>query len=149
MSKKVQGVCRFFDHGVHSRLTQKRKLAVFIPQLLFHYLKRDAMVSYTFVSDEVLHEMNLHYLQHDTLTDIITFDLSESSELPVVGDIYISIDRVKENARSLGVAYPVELLRVILHGALHLAGFGDSSGKEKKKMRELEEHWMNLFLQTV
>jgi rRNA maturation RNase YbeY len=89
--------------------------------------------------------MNKVYLNHDTYTDIITFDLTEKKSDHIVGDIYISIDRVKENADLNTVSYAEELLRVILHGALHLSGFGDKTKAQKTKMRMLENVWLKKF----
>lgn len=136
------GGCIFTDHEVKSGLKQKKKLGAFIHSLLFHYLKKNSQINYTFVSDDFLLSMNQTHLNHDTYTDIITFDLSTKKSDIIIGDIYISIDRVIENAKSLKIARQVELLRVILHGALHLSGFGDKTKKESEKMRNLEDEWM-------
>ena len=136
------GGCIFTDHEVKSGLKQKKKLSAFIHSLLFHYLKKNSQINYTFVSDEFLLSMNQTHLNHDTYTDIITFDLSEKKSPIVIGDIYISIDRVLENAKTLKTSKQDELLRVILHGALHLSGFGDKTKKESEKMRQLEDEWM-------
>lgn len=138
--------CVFSDVDIQSGLVQKRKLGAFIQQLIFNYTKKNSALSYNFVQDETLAQMNRDYLQHDTLTDIITFDLSEKKSMMVLADIYISIDRVKENAQSFGIKYSTELLRVIIHGALHLSGFGDKTKKEKENIRELEDIWMQKYL---
>ncbi|MBK7762692.1 MAG: rRNA maturation RNase YbeY [Bacteroidetes bacterium] len=138
--------CSFFEHEVKSGLKQKRKLGKFINRLLLHYRQKANLVTYTFVSDEHLYQMNVQYLQHDTYTDIITFDLSDKKQNTLLCDIYISIDRVKENANGLGVSYQNELLRVILHGALHIAGFGDKTKAQKENMRALETEWIARYL---
>ena len=138
--------CVFSDVDIQSGLVQKRKLGAFIQQLIFTYTKKNSALSYNFVQDETLAQMTRDYLQHDTLTDIITFDLSEKKSTMVLADIYISIDRVKENAQSFGIKYSTELLRVIIHGALHLSGFGDKTKKEKENIRELEDIWMQKYL---
>ncbi|MBL7766623.1 MAG: rRNA maturation RNase YbeY [Chitinophagaceae bacterium] len=137
--------CTFSDLDVHSGLKQKRKLSAHIAELIFHYRKKGSAFSYCFTSDSYLHQMNLEYLQHDDYTDIITFDLTEKDMDLIVADIYISIDRVRENARKEKVPVQQELLRVIIHGALHMAGFGDKTPKAKTKMRSLEEFWMAKF----
>ncbi|MEM7298138.1 MAG: rRNA maturation RNase YbeY, partial [Bacteroidota bacterium] len=84
------------------------------------------------------------YLQHDYYTDIITFDQSEEESI-IEGDIYISIDRIQENSKKLTVVFGNELHRVIVHGLLHLLGFGDKTEKEKKVMREKEEACLSLL----
>lgn len=100
-------------------------------------------LNYIFCSDEYLHAMNVNYLKHDTLTDIITFDNSEF-EKEIVGDIFISIDRVKDNSLTFKTSFEDELHRVMVHGALHLLGYKDKKKEEKEKMREKE----NVYLLT-
>jgi len=138
--------CVFSDVDIRSGLVQKRKLGAFIQQLIFSYTQKNSALSYNFVQDDTLAKMNQDYLQHDTLTDIITFDLSEKKSTIILADIYISVDRVKENAQAFGVKYSNELLRVIIHGALHLSGFGDKTKKEKENIRKLESEWMQKYL---
>ena len=101
-------------------------------------------ISYIFCSDTYLHQLNKSYLNHDTLTDIITFPLSDENA-PIVSDIYISIDRIKENAFTIGTTFQHELHRVIFHGALHLCGYSDKSNQQKKKMRVLEDHYLHAY----
>ena len=137
--------CIFTDHEIRSGLIQKRRLGSFVNDLIFSYTKKENNISYTFLTDEALLEMNQEFLEHDTYTDIITFDLSDDKTNIILGDIYISADRVRENALTLKVAYKDELLRVILHGALHLCGFGDKTKKEKAIMRDLENSWMDKY----
>lgn len=134
--------CIFTDHQVRSKLKQKRKLGKFINELIYHYTQKSNQVSYTFVDDAFLFEMNMKHLQHDTYTDIITFNLSQKKHQEILADIYISADRVADNAKSLGVKYADELLRVIIHGALHLSGFNDNTKSKKQQMRDLEQTWM-------
>lgn len=141
--------CTFADHNVRSGLKQKRKLSLFIPTIINEYKCADSSISYVFVTDEHLWEMNKVYLNHDTYTDIITFDLTEKKSNHIVGDIYISIDRVKENAVLHAVSYTDELLRVIIHGALHLSGFGDKTKAQKTQMRLLEDTWLKQFASFV
>ena len=139
------GQCNFTDVDIPSRLQQKRKLGSFILSLLRHYKNKPAIISYTFVSDVFLFEMNQTHLQHDDYTDIITFDLSEKKGEHLIVDIYISVERVAENAVLHNVSYQAELLRVILHGALHIAGFGDKTPAQKKRMRAAEDEWMQRY----
>lgn len=98
-------------------------------------------LTYIFCSDEYLLQINRQYLDHDTYTDIITFDNSEEDGV-VVSDIFISIDRVKENAAKFGVTTEHELHRVMIHGALHLLGYKDKSAADKKKMTLKEDEYL-------
>jgi rRNA maturation RNase YbeY len=132
----------FNEHGCKAQLKERRNLKAVLNRLMLHYTQQTAHLQYTFVSDAFLHEMNKTFLNHDTLTDIITFDLSATPEGPRLGDIYISVDRVNDNASQLGVSYQDELARVIIHGALHLCGFSDKTPAQKKNMRGLEEEWL-------
>lgn len=100
-------------------------------------------LNYIFVSDKRLLAINRDYLQHDYYTDIISFDLSAGDDL--VGEIYISIDRVRENARALGHSFKSELHRVIFHGALHLCGYKDKSLRDIKLMRKKEEESLSAY----
>lgn len=103
-------------------------------------------LTYIFLSDEELLEINQTYLQHDTFTDIITFDNSEEHDV-IEGDIFISVDRVKENAVNFKVPFQTELNRVIAHGLLHLCGFLDKKKEDVQKMREEEDKAVQLFEQ--
>jgi rRNA maturation RNase YbeY len=94
-------------------------------------------LTYVFCDDDYLLEINLDYLNHATLTDIITFDLSEEAE-KMQGEVYISTERVAENAAKYKVTYEMELHRVIFHGALHLCGFKDKKKADKERMRQEE-----------
>lgn len=99
-------------------------------------------LSYVFCSDGFLLELNLKFLGHDTFTDIITFDLSESASKTIEGEIYISVDRVRENALKLKEPFERELSRVIYHGVLHLCGYKDKSKSDKQTMRGKEEYYL-------
>ncbi|NJN33500.1 MAG: rRNA maturation RNase YbeY [Saprospiraceae bacterium] len=92
-------------------------------------------ISYIFCSDDFLHKLNMEYLNHDTLTDIITFPYNID---PIEGDIFISIDRVADNAKDFGFTFEVELQRVIIHGILHLCGYRDETDEEEALMRKKE-----------
>lgn len=98
-------------------------------------------LQYIFCSDTYLLDINIRYLDHDTLTDIITFDNAET-EGEIEGDIFISIDRVKENAIKFKVPFEKELARVLAHGALHLCGYGDKTASEVKIMRQKEDFYI-------
>jgi len=101
-------------------------------------------VSYIFCSDAFLLTLNNQYLNHNTLTDVITFPLSDAQK-PVVAEIYISIERVKENAKKFQTKYQIELLRVMIHGALHLCGYSDKSKSEQQTMRAREDYYLQEF----
>ena len=105
--------------------------------------KEAGNINYIFCDDEYLHKINVEYLQHDTLTDIITFDYTEETVLH--SDIYISVERVKENAEIFKVPFQRELLRVLAHGLLHLCGYKDKTSKDSALMRQKEEEMMLLF----
>lgn len=100
-------------------------------------------INYIFCDDEYLHKINVDYLKHDTLTDIISFDYSENNTIS--GDIFISIERVKENALKYEVPFKEELKRVIAHGVLHYCGYKDKSDKDAELMRRKEDEKINLF----
>ncbi|GAB4260175.1 MAG: rRNA maturation RNase YbeY [Saprospiraceae bacterium] len=100
------------------------------------------MLNYIFCSDEYLHRINLEYLEHDTFTDIITFPYADP---PVIeGDIFISVERVAENAKAFGVSFEVELARVMAHGVLHLCGYKDKKPEEQSMMRQKEDESLEL-----
>lgn len=101
-------------------------------------------INYIFCSDEYLLTINQEYLQHDYYTDIITFNNS-SEPKHLISDIFISVDRVKENAQLENVDFHNELARVMIHGLLHLCGYTDTSPKDKKQMREKEDHYLSLL----
>ena len=126
-------------------LKQRRLLKKFIIQLFIKEKKSLQSIDIIFCSDEYLLEINKQHLQHDFYTDIITFDLSESLANPIIGELYISIDRVKDNAALRDEKFSTELLRVILHGLLHLCGFKDKTKSDIKTMREKEDEYLGLY----
>ncbi len=99
-------------------------------------------INYILCNDEYLHKINLDYLDHDTYTDIITFDNSEEETL-IEGDIFVSIDRVNENAKDFNSPFEQEFRRVLVHGVLHLCGYFDKSVEDEKLMRMKEEYYLN------
>jgi len=99
-------------------------------------------ISYIFCDDAYLLEKNIEYLNHNTLTDIISFDYSVGKTIS--GDIFISIERVKENAKEFNVDFLDELHRVIIHGILHYCGYKDKTSEEKKEMRSKENYYLSL-----
>lgn len=138
---------RFFTEDITYNLPKK--------QATRQWLKQQAKLegydlgelNYIFCSDEYLLEVNREHLDHDYYTDIITFDNSEK-EGKIDGDLFISIDRVTDNARQLNVPADTEIRRVLAHGLLHLCGYGDKSEEEATRMRRKEEEWLSAFPTT-
>jgi len=116
-------------------------------QLRKEGIKIEAL-QYVFCSDEHLLNINKQFLNHDYYTDIISFDLSDQKGI-LIGDIYISIDRVKDNAKTHGNLMMHELLRVIFHGALHFCGYKDKKPADAKLMRSMEDRWLRAYLKTI
>ena len=104
-------------------------------------------LNYVFMSDDGLLQINQQYLNHNTYTDIITFDLSNNED--IIGEIYISLDRVQENAELYKQPIQHEFLRVLFHGALHLLGYKDKNKTDEAKMREAENECINLYFETL
>lgn len=104
--------------------------------MIREYNKLPGHLSFVFCSDDYLLKINQDFLQHDYYTDIITFDYSEGNKIS--GDLMISVDRVRDNARQHTISFEDELSRVMIHGVLHLLGFGDKTFEESSKMRKLE-----------
>jgi rRNA maturation RNase YbeY len=143
MNKQQTPVVNFHFLEVQFSFTQRTVLKQFLINLFKKEKKPLESLNYIFCSDEHLLEINNTYLQHNYYTDIVTFELSETSK--TVGDIYISIDRIKDNAENLEQSFKRELHRVIFHGALHLCGYKDKTTKEQEKMREMEDKYLKLY----
>jgi probable rRNA maturation factor len=136
---------RSADKTLH--ITGKTGLKDFI-RVLFKKEKTPlASITYIFCSDEFLLKMNRDFLQHDYYTDIITFGLSDKGQ-PIEAEVYISLDRVKDNANTIGTSIRNETLRVIFHGALHLCGYKDKKKSEITLMRAKEDEYLRLFEKT-
>lgn len=136
-------VCFFYETSVTLKNREALKRYV---ETIFKKEKRTLdSLNYIFCSDKKVLEINNQYLKHDYYTDIITFELSGKEE-PVNGEVYISVDRVKDNAEHLEQTFQRELHRVIFHGALHLCGYGDKSKAEKQKMRDREEFYLQNYI---
>jgi rRNA maturation RNase YbeY len=118
-----------------------------IEAIVSDYEMKINYIHFIFVDDEQLLEINRRFLDHDYYTDIITFNYAGPGK-PVEGELYISIDRVRENAADLGINVEEELLRVILHGVLHLAGHDDASEVERKAMQRLENKYISVIRST-
>lgn len=133
----------FFYEDTPFKISQPRKTIQWIKNVI--KLENGSLdcINYIFCSDNYLYNLNVTYLKHKTLTDIITFDLREDSTA-INGEIYISIDRVKDNSINLRTDFGEELNRVLVHGVLHLLGYRDKKPHEKRLMREKEDHYLSL-----
>jgi probable rRNA maturation factor len=138
-------VIQYSSHRTRFKLPNPKKTSAWIEKVVKTEKGRVLSLSYVFCTDTYLLDINRRYLDHDTLTDIITFDYTEPSSKNLEGEIYISIPRVKENARSLDIDFNDELHRVIIHGVLHLLGYKDKTTKAKNEMRRMEEKYLSLL----
>lgn len=138
---------KFATHEVKVALKNKTRLKQFLVELFEREGQELEDLQYVFCSDEYLLSINQQFLQHDTYTDIVTFELSPAPEI-TMGEIYISVDRVAENAGKFDVPFEQELHRVIFHGALHLCGFKDKTKKEEQKMRDKENEYLYLYFEA-
>jgi len=129
-------------------LANRTALKAFIERSLKKEGLRIEALQYIFCSDKFLLGINKSYLQHDYYTDIISFDLSETKG-KLIGEVYISIDRVKENAKTHQTSLKEELIRVIFHGALHFCGYKDKKPADIKKMRAQEDKWLKSYLKSI
>jgi rRNA maturation RNase YbeY len=131
----------FFEEDIRYKLKNKTLVRQWIKDTIGAEGFKLKELNYIFCSDAYLLTLNQQYLDHDTYTDIITFDNSEV-EGDIVGDIFISIERIRENAIKFGHSETDELHRVIIHGALHLVGYTDKSVVTKKKMTQKEDEYL-------
>lgn len=132
---------QFFQEDVVFKLQHPRKTVSWIKNTITEEGKTPGEINFILCSDEYLLKVNQDYLNHNTYTDIITFDTSETED-SIDGDIFISIDRIKENAIKFSKTEDEEIHRVIIHGVLHLIGYGDKSKTEKAQMREMENNYL-------
>ena len=134
----------FFSEDIDFSLPKPRKTTAWLKEVIA--IERGTLkgLNFIFCSDAYLHSLNEQYLNHTTLTDIITFDNSET-EGEIEGDIFISIDRVQENAHKFQVSFENELHRVLVHGVLHLLGYSDKTKAEKSVMRQKEDIHLSLL----
>lgn len=134
-----------FAFQTNCSLKKRTILKQWIKAIVENNKKEVGEISYIFCSDEQLLEINKEFLNHDYYTDIITFDYSETDV--VSGDLFISIERIQDNAKTLKTSYQEELHRVIIHGVLHLLGYKDKTEEESENMRKLEDECL-LILST-
>ncbi len=132
----------FIERGIS--LAQRNRLKKHIVSIFKKERCKLSSLNYIFCSDNYLLNINQRFLKHDYYTDIITFEISKKGD-PIEGEIYISIDRVRENAKKMNCTINSELHRVIFHGALHLCGYKDKSVNDEKKMRIKEDQYLSLY----
>lgn len=132
-----------FNYETEFQLDNENQIIEWLSNVIASEKKREGDINYIFCDDSYLVEINQQYLNHDTLTDIISFDYSVGNELH--GDIFISIERVKENAVDFNVSFEEELKRVMVHGVLHYCGYKDKSQQDELLMRSKEDEKIKMF----
>ena len=135
----------FFVEDITFDTTQLEPVPSWLQSIIHSHSSTLSSINYIFCSDEYLLNVNREYLDHDYYTDIITFDQLDSINEPIEADIFISIERVQENAAQLNFSFLSELIRVLVHGVLHLLGYDDHSETDRVIMRNLEEQYIELF----
>lgn len=140
----------FFNQDISFKIPRPRKTRQWIREVISRENRELGQINYILCSDRYLLSINEQYLKHKTLTDIITFDNSEGEgENQIEGDIFISVERVKENAEELQTGLDEELHRVMIHGVLHLIGYKDRTPQEKAAMRKKEDACLSLREQSL
>ena len=134
-----------FHEQTRVSLQDRKKLKVFIHETFRLEEQQINLLDIIFCTDDYLKKINVNFLQHDYYTDIITFNLSEAASKAISGEIYISIDRVKENSLTHGVSFKNELHRIIFHGVLHLCGYKDKKSIDKSLMTEKENAYLDMY----
>lgn len=132
-----------FYYETDFKLSNENSFKSWVSQVLASEKHIEGTINYIFCEDDYLHKINVEYLNHDDLTDIISFDYSSGKN--VSGDIFISIERVKENAKDYDVSFIEELKRVVVHGVLHYCGYKDKTGSDAKLMRQKEDEKIKMF----
>jgi rRNA maturation RNase YbeY len=133
----------FFQEDINFKLPHPRKTTKWIKAVVAAEGGTTGVLNYIFCSDRVLSQLNTRYLRHKTLTDIITFDTADGQP-ETHGEIYISIDRIKDNAAKFNEPFDRELHRVMIHGILHLLGYGDKTDVKRRLMRKKEDAYLSL-----
>lgn len=133
-----------YNYETDFKLEDESKLSCWIEASIRSENYNLGEINYIFCDDAYLHKLNMEFLEHDTLTDIISFDYTVGKELH--GDIYISIERVADNAKDFGVDVSEELCRVMIHGVLHYCGFKDKTDEDAKLMRDKENFYLRSYV---
>lgn len=132
-----------FNYETEFSLSNEEEMATWLSRVIESESKKEGEINYIFCDDEYLHKINVEYLAHDTLTDVISFDYSVGNEIN--GDCFISIERVTDNAKDFNVSFDEELKRVIVHGLLHYCGYKDKGESEELLMRLKEDEKITMF----
>jgi len=132
-----------FNYETEFELQEEARYEKWLSEVIVSEGKREGEISYVFCDDEYLLQMNQQYLDHDTLTDIISFDYTVGKEIS--GDIFISVERVKDNAADFNVPFEEEIKRVMVHGMLHYCGYKDKTDEDEQLMRAKEDEKINLY----
>ena len=132
-----------FNYETDFNLDNEEAIEAWLGNVIVSEKKKVGEINYIFCDDEYLHKINVEYLDHDTLTDIISFDYSMGKELH--GDIFVSVERVKDNATDFNVSFEEELKRVLVHGILHYCGYKDKGEAEELLMRSKEDEKIAMF----
>jgi len=144
MSFNLRSKVRFFFDEASCNLNNRQRLKTFISSIFSQEKEGLATISFIFTNDKTIRQINKKYLGHDFFTDIVTFELSEKKE-PIIAEVYISCDRVKENAIIHKTDFNEELHRVIFHGILHLCGYRDKTNRQIKVMRVKEADYLSKY----
>ena len=140
----MNSLVQFFSEEVSFKLDRENEIQALILNIIEEEDFNAGVINYIFCNDEYLLELNQKFLDRDTFTDVIAFDYRESEE-DVSGDVFISIERTSENAQSFGQSHEREVLRVIVHGTLHLCGYEDHTADEKAVMTKKEDKYLSLL----
>ena len=132
-----------YNYETDFELTNETEISIWLSQVILSENKKEGEINYIFCDDEYLVQINEQYLKHDTLTDIISFDYSVGNELH--GDIFISIERVADNAIDFNVTFDEELKRVLVHGILHYCGYKDKTNQDEEIMQKKENEKIQMF----
>lgn len=132
-----------FNYETEFSLDNEEAIALWLSRVIASESKKEGEVNYIFCDDEYLHKINVEYLNHDTLTDVISFDYSVGNEIN--GDCFISVERVKDNALDFNVSFDEEIKRVLAHGILHYCGYKDKTESDEAIMRQKEDDKIALF----
>jgi rRNA maturation RNase YbeY len=137
-------VIEFFSEDIDFKLINASKTSNWIDSSIINELKERGNLNFIFCSDDYLLKINQDYLQHDTYTDIVTFNYVKKNLIS--GDLFISIDRIKENAKHANIDFNIELHRVIIHGVLHLIGYDDKKPSDSQEIRAKEDFYLALYI---
>ncbi|GAA4942042.1 rRNA maturation RNase YbeY [Algibacter agarivorans] len=130
-----------FNYETDFKLESEEQISKWITDAIASEEYKLEEINYVFCDDDYLHKLNVEFLKHDTLTDIISFDYSVGKIIQ--GDIFISVERVADNAKDFGVSIEEELYRVMIHGVLHYCGYKDKTDDDAKEMRAKENHYLS------